>query len=122
MHSVDKTDQGNMQTCMSYTDKEGCYKLQDKCQWSQVADNKPPTDDTNTDIPLFTKEFCHPIKVSDSTPAAAFDDCISKDTAALCTDAKCLWSDGTDLIPDHDFCAPADLTDDVKSIQSCIAV
>jgi hypothetical protein len=32
----------------------------------------------------------------------------------------CIWSDGKELIPDHEYCAPMDLTDDVALIEKCI--
>lgn len=37
-----------------------------------------------------------------------------------CDSATCLWSDGRLLIPEHDFCAPLDLTDDANVMTGCI--
>jgi hypothetical protein len=31
-----------------------------------------------------------------------------------------MWSNGKGMIPDHDFCAPADITNDVEVIKGCI--
>jgi hypothetical protein len=43
-----------------------------------------------------------------------------KNSETECDSAQCLWSDGKLLIPDHDFCAPADLTDDVSVMFGCV--
>jgi hypothetical protein len=72
--------------------------------------------------PLFTKEFCHPVKINDAASVEAdFAQCITKASATECNSATCRWSNGTDLIPESDFCAPAVLTDDVQTIAGCIS-
>jgi len=91
------------------------------CQWRQGRDstgdntNKPST-------PLFSTEFCHPATVSKDTPIAKWTLCIASTDAADCSIASgCGWSDGKDLIPDSDFCAPLDLTNDVAIIKQCLS-
>jgi len=94
------------------------------CQWRQGSKNTPVVvDPTKPDqIPLFTKEFCHPVIATKDTPIAVFEQCVKSDTMALCSiSAGCNWSTGKELIPDHDFCAPMDLTDDINLIQRCLS-
>ena len=103
--------------CQDMTTQPSCDNTAE-CSWVNVPDNKPNTPAAET--PLFTKEFCHPAPVvhGASLTENDFADCITR-VAATC-DGKCMWSNGTDLIPDRDFCAPADLTDDVTVITGCI--
>jgi len=69
---------------------------------------------------LFTEEFCHPIKVSGTdTTEAQWTLCLKK-SATDCPTAECAFNNGVEMIPDHDFCAPAMMTDDLAIIQSCI--
>lgn len=42
------------------------------------------------------------------------------DTKDLCV-APCMFSNGKSLIPDSDFCAPENLTEDVKQIVQCVS-
>jgi hypothetical protein len=82
------------------------------CQWRKGRDSTTPTKPTGP--PLFSEEFCHPVKVSKDTTSEVFESCLKSDTAALCSlAAGCNWSDGKELIPTEDFCAPMDLTKDV---------
>lgn len=46
---------------------------------------------------------------------------MAKTSPAECEDATCLWSNGKLLIPEHDFCAPLDITDDVNVMTGCIS-
>jgi hypothetical protein len=32
----------------------------------------------------------------------------------------CVWNNGADLIPDHDYCAPRFMTEDVGLIDKCV--
>jgi hypothetical protein len=32
----------------------------------------------------------------------------------------CIWNNGADLIPDHDYCAPRFMTEDVGLIDKCV--
>jgi hypothetical protein len=112
-----------------------CGNNKAKCEWKPVDEKNPttpPTDPTKpTDpsdkptvptgpTPLFSKEFCHPVKISDveATAQDEFAQCFNnpKDNCNV----NCKWSDGTELIPKNDFCAPADLTDDFKQIVKCV--
>jgi len=79
------------------------------CSWVNVPSRPTPSNETA----LFTKEFCHPADFKDAT-VADYGMCLSKSDSTICELAiKCKWSNGTAMIPDHDFCAPADITDDV---------
>jgi hypothetical protein len=44
----------------------------------------------------------------------------STDLDACTKIPECIWSDGKELIPDHEFCAPMEITDDVTLIEKCI--
>jgi hypothetical protein len=91
--------------------------MQAICEWRQIIDG------TNTVEPLFSADFCHPVIVNKDTTDAVWETCLQSGTdAQTCAySAGCNWSDGKELIPPHDFCAPMDLTMDVTLIQSCVA-
>jgi hypothetical protein len=102
-----------------------------QCEWTTVPIAVDPTNPGTVDptkpttpsipageTPLFTKEFCHPVKVDKATAEGDFAACLPK-SATECT-GTCVWSNGKALIPDRDFCAPAFMTDDVQTIASCV--
>jgi hypothetical protein len=92
------------------------------CQWRKGTNSTVVNPTKPEGVPLFTKEFCHPINVNKDTKDTVWDECLKSDTSALCSIAAgCNWSTGKELIPSGDFCAPMDLTDDVKLIQKCVA-
>ena len=94
--------------CKNVVTKDGCTALQGTCEWTMATTDKP--DDK---IPLFSADFCHPVKVSKDTTKAIWNGCVASDTVALCAMAPgCNWSTGEELIPSGDFCAPMDLTTD----------
>jgi hypothetical protein len=110
--------------CPPNKDKSACYQMNGQCEWTTtpitvdptnpgtVDPTKPTTPSTPAgETPLFTKEFCHPVKVDKATAEGDFAACLQK-SATECT-GNCVWSNGKALIPDHDFCAPAFMTDDV---------
>jgi hypothetical protein len=113
--------------CKDIKDSKACGGVPE-CEWvdttkpdpSKPGDDTKPTD-PSTDIPLFTAEFCHPVKIDMATVEGDFAQCITKTTAQECNNGSCKWSNGMGLIPDHDFCAPSDLTTDVQQIGKCIA-
>jgi hypothetical protein len=93
----------------------------DNCSWMKYESK--PRQVPSSETPLFTKEFCHPEKLT-SDFAAEFPTCFNLDTIALCASEagrECKWSNGTALIPDRDFCAPADITDNVDTIKMCVS-
>jgi hypothetical protein len=50
-----------------------------------------------------------------------FGECLATNTKDTCgVTNSCVWGNGSALIPKEDFCAPEMLTDDVKTIESCI--
>jgi hypothetical protein len=53
---------------------------------------------------------------------SVFEGCLVADNAADCANiAGCVYSEGKELIPDHEFCAPMDLTKDTTLIQTCLS-
>jgi hypothetical protein len=71
---------------------------------------------------LFSTDFCHPVKVDKDTPETMWSLCVSKTTTIDCSvTTGCNWSNGKELIPDSDFCAPQDLTNDVDLIKRCVS-
>jgi hypothetical protein len=106
--------------CIILTDSSSCDSNAE-CKWNDatVDPTKPTTPSTPSgETPLFTKEFCHPVKVDTATAEGDFAACLPK-VATECT-GNCVWSNGKALIPDRDFCAPADMTDDVDLIAKCV--
>jgi len=70
---------------------------------------------TDQKAPLFTEEFCHPVEIKKTTTtAASLDGCIGK-TLNECA-SPCVFSNGADLIPENDYCAPKDMTKDTTII------
>jgi len=92
-----------------------------KCEWKQIEQpTTPPTPPTQQGKDLFTEEFCHPIKVAGTDITEAQWDLCLKKSSTDCPTAECAFNNGGDMIPDHDFCAPAKMTDDIATIQRCI--
>jgi hypothetical protein len=48
--------------------------------------------------------------------------CLGKKEAQECNSNVnvCVWNNGADLIPENDFCAPRDMTEDVALIDKCV--
>lgn len=90
------------------------------CQWRHGR-NASGNSTEAPQIPLFTQDFCHPVTVTKDTPEADMTLCINERDPASCSLAQgCNWSDGKELIPENNFCAPAALTDDVAQIKTCL--
>jgi hypothetical protein len=99
--------------CVETKDRSTCV---DKCQWrrgKEVKDNK----DLILGGDLFGSNFCHPPTTDDWDNQAS--KCITLKTQDDCRKAQCLWSTGKSLVPDHDFCAVARITQDAKSYSAC---
>lgn len=118
--------------CQNIDTEAMCNNMAAKCEWRPVDDHSNMTDNTtmpdqnNTGgysnhthnvtngtrpagpTPLFSRDFCHPVSVNDTTTAAEFEQCLNMTNATEChtSGLPCRWSNGTELIPDHDFCAP----------------
>ena len=100
------------------------------CEWIEDTTTDKPADsstDNSTDTttpsgprPLFTEEFCHPITINKDTTEDVFSQCVDKQSATECDNAVCKWSNGKDLIPERDFCAPKDMTKKLDEILGCI--
>jgi len=87
------------------------------CQWRQGREG----DNSGHQgiAPVFSTELCHPASIK--SPIDMWTTCVANDDAADCSIATgCGWSEGKDLIPDHDFCAPIELTKDVAIIHGCV--
>ena len=100
-----------------------------ECNWFKGTADKPadsstdkPADTTTPSgpRPLFTEEFCHPITINKDTTEDVFSQCVDKQSATECDNAVCKWSNGKDLIPERDFCAPKDMTKKLDEILGCI--
>ena len=116
--------------CVSIDNKDGCNNNQE-CQWGVVKGEDVPTTDPATPVkptdpstpagetPLFTKEFCHPREIDAGKAEQEFAECLPnpKDNC----NGSCVWSNGIDLIPDSDFCAPIMMTDDIQTIVMCVS-
>jgi hypothetical protein len=72
--------------CMNIDTEAACGNLAAKCEWKSVDEGTTtPTNTTDPTTeptvpsgptPLFTKEFCHPAAITDTTTEADFDACI----------------------------------------------
>ena len=81
--------------------------------------NTVDKNDTHQPMLLFLTDFCHPAQVTKDAP---WGTCVNMATATDCSNiAGCNWSNGKELIPDGDFCAPMDLTSDVQLIEQCLS-
>ena len=100
-------------TCGDFQTAELCAAPM--CNWNSVAPKEAP---------LFTKEFCHPIKKADQKlEDAEWGTCLKQDNKDDCLNSNanvCAWNSGIDLIPDHDFCAPQFMIGDETQIKDCI--
>lgn len=65
-------------------------------------------------------EFCHPVKVDNTTTAAEWDTCIN-DPNGACPSPECLYDYGASIFPSEGpgFCAPRESTRDVQVIMQC---
>ena len=54
--------------------------------------------------------------VSDGT----WEKCLNKDSTECDSSDVCLWSNGADMIPDKDFCAPLFMSSNVTYIKECM--
>jgi hypothetical protein len=80
-----------------------------ECQWEEFKAD-----------PLFTKEFCHPVKTAGTEMTSSdWEMCLQGQGQADCV-APCVWNNGVDLIPDHEYCAPAMMTNEVSTIMNCV--
>jgi hypothetical protein len=82
-----------------------------ECQWIV---KEAPLNKTR----LFTKEFCHPMAGSNMTDYAAWYDCPTDASREDCP-STCAFDNGAELIPENDFCAPQNITQNITAIISC---
>jgi hypothetical protein len=68
--------------------------------------------------PNFSKNYCHPTSVAERTTQAH---CFKLDTTTTCEADGCAWSTGKELIPEEDFCAPKEMSNDETLLSGCIA-
>jgi hypothetical protein len=75
--------------CSPIKDKSACYQMNGQCEWTTtpitvdptnpgtVDPTKPTTPSTPAgETPLFTKEFCHPVKIDMATAEGDFAACL----------------------------------------------
>jgi len=80
-----------------------------ECSWEEFRNE-----------PLFTKPFCHPPKGTNMTESD-WNTCLWNDESECYnTGGQCIWSNAVELIPDHEFCAPRDMTKNVSTIMYCV--
>jgi len=106
-----------IQRCVASNSASTC---DEGCQWRHGRAHSD--NGTYGPAPLFSEDFCHPVNISKSTPKAVWEACVSSASPTMCADnAGCNWSDGKEFIPDHEFCAPMDLTTNVDLIERCVS-
>ena len=66
---------------------------------------------------FFSKKFCHPGQGDKLETTLA--NCLKQTDATACTTESCVWSTAKELIPPHDFCAPAEMTQDFATVNDC---
>jgi len=110
------TDIDLIQSCLSSNDSTTCVG---QCQWRHGKNHTTGQEP----VPLFSTDFCHPVSVNGNTTSTEWDSCMNLYSSSACSmEQGCNWSTGKELIPDHPFCAPADLTNDFNLVQGCVAV
>jgi hypothetical protein len=107
-------DINTIQGCVSFDAEATCGG---DCAWRHGTGTTVPTTPTGP-APLFTKPFCHPVNVDKDTKDSVWEGCLTagEDVAKCSITPGCVYSDGKELIPEKDFCAPMDLTNDVTLI------
>jgi len=70
--------------------------------------------------PFFSKNLCHHKMNEDWKTEGA--NCLSKSDSTACQTDKCIWSSAKEHIPPIDFCAPALMTQDFKTIDDCVEI
>jgi hypothetical protein len=96
--------------CVSLDNKDGCNNVPE-CQWGVMRGDDVPNTDPSKDVPLFTKEFCHPREIDVGKAEREFGECLATNTKDTCgVTNSCVWGNGIALIPKEDFCAPEMLT------------
>jgi hypothetical protein len=68
--------------------------------------------------PLFSQEFCHPTEEYNGNNADLWHKCIFMKSATECP-APCVFTDGSEMIPPVDFCAPREMSTDLAVIKQC---
>jgi hypothetical protein len=67
--------------------------------------------------PLFTEKFCHPQAGSSMTYNNWYE-CPTNASESECP-TYCAFTNGVELIPERDFCAPANITQNITAILEC---
>jgi len=67
---------------------------------------------------LFTREFCHPAPGMNYTNASNWYDCPTDASREDCP-STCAFTNGAEMIPENDFCAPWNITQNVTAIVDC---
>jgi len=67
---------------------------------------------------LFTEEFCHPAPGMNYTNASNWYMCPTQASREDCP-SYCAFTNGAEMIPANDFCAPQNITQNVTAIVSC---
>jgi hypothetical protein len=107
-----------IQSCVSADSATTCGT---DCQWRQGRTPSTVPTTPNSPAPLFSQDFCHPVVVTKDTAKTVWSNCIDQRTSSTCANAAgCNWSNGKELIPDYDFCAPLELTTNVDTIKTCV--
>jgi hypothetical protein len=73
------------------------------------------TDLTNKE--LFASNFCHPPTTNNWEQAAP--KCLAMMTQQTCKSAQCVWSTAKEFIPDSEFCAAAEISQDAMTFKTC---
>jgi hypothetical protein len=104
--------------CMQNRNESSCGG---ECTWYDTTNTngssgpKVPLNKTR----LFTKEFCHPNPaVMNLTNYTSWYECPTDASESECG-MNCLYTNGAELIPENDFCAPQNISTDVNAIVAC---
>jgi hypothetical protein len=110
--SVDKSTIAAADTCMGIDNKDGCYNLQGKCEWTAVTDTKPIVDDGKLG-------FCKWNEPAGTSAAANPCNIFTEDKDCNSVpNGECIWEplNNKPTTPEPkqlfkaDFCHPSELT------------
>jgi hypothetical protein len=83
-----------------------------QCRW--YGDDSKPLNQTQ----LFTKEFCHPMVGANMSDPENWYACPTDASRQDCP-STCAYTNGAELIPDHGFCSPQNITKNITAIVDC---
>lgn len=125
---ADLTDDTTIITsCIERNNQSSCSIIPE-CKWRRgkqapidVPSGEAFNNQTDLNGRFFSKRFCHPY--STNVWGDNVESCMAMYGMNSCEAlSNCTWSTARELVPPHDFCAPANMTTDPSVINNCVGV